>query len=127
MLSQNKRDVTDVCQASLINVMNYLDLSLDIRLSSQLDYDRNKSAADKLISICQQLGSKKYVNSIGGKNLYDRRIFSEKGISLSFINMGDVSYPQGTQPFVANLSIIDVLMWCPKERVRLLLDQYHII
>lgn len=127
VLNQQKRDIAEVCRASLVQVANHLGISLDVRLSSQIDYDRQASSEGKLISICQQLDSKRYVNTIGGQKLYDKCVFGEKGISLSFIHMGDVSYTQGSQPFVANLSFIDVLMWCPKEQVPSLLNQYHIV
>lgn len=127
VLTQKARSVTELSRASLTQVMHYLDLSFDLRCSSQLDYDRHAGAAGKLVSIVQHLGSQQYVNTIGGQSLYDKRDFRINGIMLSFIRMEDVNYLQGAQPFVTNLSIIDILMWCPKEQIRSLLNKYEII
>ena len=67
----------------------------------------------------------RYVNAIGGKELYSKQRFKEAGIELEFLRMDpDIVYPQGKGDFIPGLSIIDVLMYNSKEEVRNLLNRY---
>ena len=83
-------------------------------------------AEDKIIQICRTLGSTEYVNSVGGRKLYTKASFESKGCHMPFIEMDDVRYRQRSGEFVANLSMIDVLMHCPKPQARSLLDAYRL-
>lgn len=126
VLAEPERDVTQVCRASLQRVMDYLELPCAIRQSSELDYDRDADAAGKLASLCQTLGSNCYVNPVGGRDLYREADFRERGVTLSFLRMDAVTYPQAGGPFVPDLSIIDLLMWCTPERAREMLGRYTV-
>jgi hypothetical protein len=59
--------------------------------------------------------------------LYDRAAFAERGIELRFIQMRPIAYSQFNHPFVSHLSIIDVLMFNPVERVREYLSEYSFV
>jgi len=127
VLTHPERDITTICQLSLTAVFGYLGIDRKIVRSSALEYDRNLPAADRLVAICEQFDATNYVNSIGGQKLYSREYFSEQGKTLSFLQMHDVSYPQGESEFVPYLSMIDVLMWCDKQQARDLLQQYTLV
>lgn len=121
------RDITTICRLGIVEIFNYLGIDKKIVRSSELEYERKLSAADRLIDICEQFGAPDYVNSIGGQKLYSKEYFAERGKRLSFLQMHDVIYTQGKNEFVPYLSMIDVLMWCEKQHVRNLLQQYMLI
>lgn len=127
VLTNADRDITTICRQGITEVFNYLGISKKVIRSSELEYDRNLPAADRLIAICDLFGSSDYVNSKGGQTLYSKKHFAERGKTISFLEMHDVSYAQGVSDFVPNLSMIDVLMWCDKSTTRSLLQQYTLV
>lgn len=127
VLTNSDRDITTTCKQGILEVFDYLGISKRVVRSSALEFDRNLPAADRLMAICDRLGSSEYVNSIGGQKLYSKEYFGERGKSLSFLEMHDISYTQGVSEFVPYLSMIDVLMWCDKPTVRGLLQQYTLV
>ncbi|EIO4059130.1 WbqC family protein [Vibrio vulnificus] len=128
VLSSENRDVTYVCRQSIEAVFLYLGIEKSTILSSDLDYSRDQSAADKLVSIAGLLNCNEYVNSPGGKELYNKAYFKERGVDLSFIGMKLVDYPQGNdKDFLPYLSMIDVLMWNDKDSVKSFLDKYVLV
>ncbi|MCD8189816.1 MAG: WbqC family protein [Clostridiales bacterium] len=106
-------------------VASYLGIQTPILSSSRLEKDASLKAQDKVLDICQRLGATEYINAIGGKELYSREDFAERGIDLRFLRMdGDISYDQGKGDFLPNLSIIDVMMYNPVEEIRAYLERY---
>lgn len=68
-----------------------------------------------------------YVNSIGGQALYDKGYFDTRGVELKFMKMKSLQYSQAKGEFIPNLSMIDVLMWNSKEKVKQILEQYELL
>ena len=124
VIGREDRSIVEVCRKGLSEVFEYLGLPLNVLLSSDIGYDRNGTAEEKVIQICKALGSDDYVNSIGGMELYSHASFKAKGCRLSFLEMQDVRYDQGQRSFVPNLSIIDALMWCDASKVEELMNAY---
>ncbi|MCQ8881308.1 WbqC family protein [Pseudoalteromonas shioyasakiensis] len=127
VLTSKERQVAVLCAKSITLVFNYLDISKEFLFSSDLEYERSLSAADKLLAMGKVLNSTEYINSPGGKKLYSKEYFSEKGVNLSFIEMQSVNYEQAHYDFVPHLSMVDVLMWNSKEQVKTLLQEYRLI
>ena len=71
-----------------------------------------------MIDTCLRESAEHYINAIGGQALYSRDAFAASGITLSFLQSRPVEYRQFREPFVPGLSMIDVLMFNPIERVR---------
>jgi hypothetical protein len=124
VLAHPERSVTALCGRSIADVLGHLGVQRRIVRSSELDYDRGGAAADKLVAICRAVGATHYVNSAGGRALYDKAWFAQHGITLSFLDMQPFEYPQRAERFVQNLSMIDLLMCCPREDARAALDRY---
>ena len=53
--------------------------------SSDLDVDPTVRAADRLIAIALELGADTYLNSPGGRELYDDETFAARGLRLEFL------------------------------------------
>lgn len=128
VLDAECRGVADVCRESILGVMKYLGRPINWCMSSDLQYARHASRVEKLAQICGVVGGDTYVNSIGGRLLYKYEDFLQYGLRLYFLKMHDVTYVQrkAGAPFVSNLSIIDVLMWCSPGQVVELLGEYQL-
>jgi len=127
VLNDENRRVDHICAKSISVVFEYLDINKDFHFSSELEYNRDLSAADKLIAMASLLKSNDYINSPGGKSLYNKEYFAEKKICLSFIEIEKYEYSQNTDEFIPHLSIIDILMWNNKEQVVELLTKYKLV
>jgi len=112
---------------SLSRICSHLDLRTRFVVSSDVDIDHDLKAQDKVIAICKSQGASRYVNAVGGVDLYDKAEFAEHGIALSFIKSNPIEYRQFDKDFVPWLSIIDVLMFNDTEAVNKHLNDYVLI
>ena len=112
VLELDDRSIASVCQKSFENIFSYLGLEKKFKKTSELEYDRSASALDRVMALCHQFGANCYINAPGGRKLYAKRDFAEKGIDLKFVDSLPVEYSQGRDEFAPNLSIIDLLMNC---------------
>lgn len=126
ILGSEEHNVAALCRESISRVFDYLSMDFEHQLASDLHYDYEASAQDKLYALCKLYGADHYCNLAGGKILYDKAEFKKRGINLSFLQMNQVTYPQGKNDFVSQLSIIDLLMWQPVENVKTMLNQYSL-
>ncbi|WP_312074561.1 WbqC family protein [Atlantibacter sp.] len=127
VLFHQERNITTCCQRAIEAIFNYLGLERYIICSSELDYDRSENAENKVIGMCKALKANTYVNSTGGRHLYQADSFAAEGITLRFLQANNTPYSQGEQDFVPNLSIIDVLMHCEPQQVIKALKNYSYV
>jgi hypothetical protein len=109
---------------SLIKVLSYLALETEIIASSGIYSNGHLKAQDKILDICLKEHACQYINPPSGIKLYEKDAFAQLHINLSFIKPILSAYRQHTPGFVSGLSIIDVLMYNSRERVRQLLNEY---
>ena len=112
---------------SITQIRELLAIDSDLIISSCVKIDHSLKGQDKVLSICKELGADKYVNAIGGQELYDKSIFENNGVKLNFLQTCPIIYPQYKNVFVSNLSIIDVLMFNGKERTKQLLNEFTLV
>lgn len=93
-------------------VCGALGIGTPIVRSSALGRDTSLGGQEAVIDICRRLGADHYVNAAGGVELYQAQAFAAQGLALSFIRSQAPPYRQFGEPFVANLSIADLLMFC---------------
>ena len=105
----------------------YLDIDTEIIMSSDLNKDNSLKGEDKILDICRELDATDYYNAIGGQELYHYDRFSEQGMKLHFLKTDDIVYRQFGDVFYPNLSIIDVLMFNDKDRVKEMLKDYTLV
>jgi hypothetical protein len=117
-------NVADFNTNSLRNLCNYMDIDTEFVVASHLRKNDDLRSQDAVIEINRVLHSDCYINSIGGRQLYSKELFQQHGITLKFIEMDTIEYAQFGTTFAPSLSIIDVLMFNSKEKVRELLDSY---
>lgn len=112
---------------SIIQIKAYLGISTQIVVSSTIDMDHSLRSQDRVIATCKKLAARRYINAIGGKELYDKKVFAEHEIELSFIQSKPIDYKQYDNSFVPWLSIMDVMMFNSPEEIQEMLDTYDLI
>jgi hypothetical protein len=111
---------------SLNIVKSYLKIDTPLIISSTLTIDDMLKAEKKVIAICKARNANTYVNAIGGMELYSKETFLEKSIELKFIKSKPLEYTQLGDAFVPWLSIIDVMMFNPQNRIVRILGEYEL-
>lgn len=111
---------------SIAVVCDYLGIQTKLILSSDLDKDNSLKGKDKVLEICKILKADQYYNAIGGKELYDKDEFLANGISLQFLETGNISYSQFNTDFVSYLSIVDMMMHVSQSDIQDKLKQFSL-
>jgi hypothetical protein len=127
IFSCEERNVAQFTTHAIKRMCGYLGIELPMVLSSQLDKNNALKAQERVIDIAARMKADRYINPIGGLELYSKAAFAARGITLNFLKPILDGYPQGGAPFVAGLSIIDVCMFNDRERIKELLDHYDLI
>ncbi|MBN1005314.1 WbqC family protein [Amphritea pacifica] len=125
-MEHDDRRIASVCLKSFEAIFAYIGLKKEIKKTSEIDYERSQSALDRLIELCCKFETDSYINAPGGRSLYNKSDFATHGIELKFIDSYPVEYRQGSNEFIPNLSIIDLLMNCSSEEVVTLLGEYEL-
>lgn len=109
-------------------VCEYLGIETKLIFSSQLGNSNGLASVGRVQDICLTLGGSTYLNAIGGRSLYDKSEFRARGIELYFLESNLPPYKQnGVQNFAPGLSIIDVLMFNPREQAQSMLNSYNLV
>lgn len=128
VFQQEENDLGKYLFNSFKIIGSYLRIETNLLLSSEIEKDCSLKGKEKVMDICKRLGADEYYNSVGGMHLYDKKEFADQGISLHFLQMNEsVAYPQFKEPFVPNLSIVDVMMFNPRERCHDLLKEFSLL
>ena len=118
ILEYKSNNLFEFIYNSIIEINSYLDIKTPIIPSSLLKRDRNLKSQDSVIDICNILQANKYINSVGGKELYDKKSFNKENINLTFLK----------NTYVNNFSILDIIMNNSKLDIKnKLLNNYILI
>ncbi len=112
---------------SLKEVCKYLGINTNFMLASSILPTSELKGQEKIIEICKKTNAKVYINPIGGQELYNKDEFEKNNLELFFIQKNDFTYKQFKGDFVPNLSIIDALMFCSKDEIKDMLENYRLI
>lgn len=121
------RNLFEYLHHGLKVIAEYLEIRTPIVVSSAVAIDHTLNGERKVLALCEALGATRYVNAIGGRELYSASAFAEHGIELRFIQSRPVTYRQYDHPFVPGLSIVDVLMFNSRDAVRGMLGAYDLV
>ena len=112
----------------LASTCDYLQLPFQHQVFSEmsLPLPAEMSAGDWALWVSKLLQATSYVNAPGGRELFDPQAFASNDIALQILEPQLVPYPQGSGPFIAGLSILDLLMWNSPQEVRQLISQYSL-
>jgi hypothetical protein len=120
--------IADVARRSLTAVCSYCGITTRFVDSSVTYANADLHKAERLIDICKKERAETYLNAEGGQALYTKEEFSAHGISLQFLRSVPVPYPQPpAQGFMANLSMIDVMMHNSREQLAQQLNSFEVV
>ena len=119
--------ISILAEQSVMQIALYLNIKAEFRISS-VDFPETKGLekADRLVEISRKTNTNNYINPIGGKELYEKSFFEDKGVQLDFIKSTPVEYKQFKNEFIPWLSIIDVLMFNSIEETKGFLNQFEL-
>jgi WbqC-like protein family len=127
IIQNEDRNISKFILKSLNIICEYLDIDKEIVESASVYNNSSLKNQDRIIDICLKESAESYINPIGGMELYSRKLFEEKGLKINFIKPGPVQYRQFNDNFIDSLSIIDVLMFNSKQRIKELLNEYELL
>lgn len=127
VIGQENENLAEFVTCSISTVMMYLGIEKKCVISSKEKIRTDLKGADRVIAICRHYGAGRYHNSIGGTDLYDKDTFHFAGVEISFVKPKEIVYGQFGNGFVADLSILDVMMFNSKEEIHDMLNQYDLV
>jgi hypothetical protein len=118
--------IGELARRSVEATLAYLGVERDIVRSSSVYGNAALKASQRVLDICTREGADTYVNAPGGRGLYDAAQFAARGCRLLFLAPGLPPYDQGGGAFVPGLSVLDVVMRCPPETARQMLQAHRL-
>lgn len=122
VLRQPAEHIGALARYSVLAAAQLLGVNTQIVASSNIYDNQGLKGQERILDICRREGATSYLNAPGGRALYDPAAFAQAGITLKFLQPALPPYAQFQAPFVAGLSIIDVLMFNPPETVAAMLS-----
>lgn len=117
-INPNASSLSEINRVSLVDTLHWLRIPTQIVPSSRIYNNESLERRERLVDICRKEGADVYINAAGGRTLYDKTWFGERGIALGFLDASIQPYPQRSDAFVPNLSILDFMMNVPREEAR---------
>ena len=127
IINLDAEKVSDWICSSLWVLRDYLGMQVKIVPSSSIYQNTHLKAQERILDICKQENASHYINPIGGTELYDKNIFEQTDIQLSFIKSKSIEYPQFKNEFVPWLSIIDIMMFNDVATIQGFLNEYELV
>lgn len=110
---------------SIVRICQHFGIRTEIRKSSEIAIDHNLKNQDKVLALCETVGASRYLNAIGGVDLYSKQAFRERGIELKFIRSKPFEYAQFGNSFAPSLSVIDMMMFNPLDTIKTCVSTNH--
>ena len=127
IINDNSGKINDYIANSFEVLNQYLDIKTKIIRSSSIYQNAHLKAQERILDICVQEKVSHYINPIGGMELYQKSMFEQQSIKLSFIKTKSVQYTQFKNEFVPWLSVLDVLMFNDKTTIQGFLNEFELV
>jgi hypothetical protein len=111
ILMNSYSNISELNFNALKEISAYLKINTEFVCTSSIYGNSHLNGQARIIDVCLKEKANYYINPINGKELYDKSIFQREGISINFIQMGNINYKQFNNSFVDFLSIVDVMMF----------------
>ena len=105
--SKNWEKLIEINETIIRYIINELDIQTPIVKGSTLQLEGKKT--DFIIDICKKTNSDTFLSGIGGHQYLDERKVKESNIMLLYQDFQHPIYSQRFEPFVPNLSVIDLM------------------
>lgn len=121
-----QQNVALYAENAIREICTFLHIRTPIVRSSELILGHPADKQERVTRMAHTFEADTFMTPQGGSVIYDRDRFARNGIKVRFFRMDGLTYPQFGAPFVANLSIIDVLMFNCIEQVQQMLPRYQL-
>ena len=113
---------------SIQKIAEYLGIKTEFIYLSELQGETELKAQARTIDIAKRVHATRYINAIGGQELYNKEDFLKENIELQFLKTDDdIKYQQYTNEFVPYLSIVDIMMFNSKEEITKILNRFTLV
>jgi hypothetical protein len=112
----------DLNMEIMMYLMKKLRIEKPLVYTSRLGIVGEKTSM--LLDMCKKLGADTYVSGWGGKNYVNLVEFQQAGLHHRFVRLTHPIYRQQGDPFIPNLSAVDLLFNCGPGSRRIL-DEAH--
>lgn len=119
--------IAEMAIRSITAVFRYVYGDFDYRLSSSLSLEPGTAGEKRILEICKLDGAARYINPLGGVELYSSRAFGAAGLDLKFLKTRPMTYRQFGKPVERPYSMIDVMMFNGVPEIRKLMEEYDLI
>jgi len=106
----------DLNETIITYILRELDIKTKIVRSSDLNIEGKKT--DMLIDMCKKANAKAYLSGVGGYNYLDEQKFERNNITLFYQDLHHPIYNQRFEPFIPNMSVIDLMFNLGSEESR---------
>ena len=127
IIMNNELNLSKYLTNSIKSIKEFLELKANISLSSNFKNLNNLSGEQRIISICKSINADEYLNVLSGLDLYEKNNFIDNKLKLKFLATDIKLYNQNIKNFVPNLSIVDLLMFLPKDLIKIHLNSFKIV
>lgn len=93
LLRSPKPSLVDYLEESLTMIADLLTIDVEIVRSSDLEIDADLRGQDRVVAVALAVGASRYLNSPGGRSLYNADGFNVAGIELTFLRPYEGRYP----------------------------------
>lgn len=108
IFSRNYSLLVDLNIEFIILMCNILEIKTKIIKSSELNI--SSSGSNRILDICKKLDANEYLSGMMGKDYLVLDNFNQNKIKIIFQNYLHPTYRQNFEPFLPNMSIIDLVM-----------------
>lgn len=102
-------------------IIEILGIKIDVMLASELG-ETNLNATDELLWYCKKVKATTYLSGAFGKDYLDISEFEKEGIKVLFQDFKHPIYRQAYNPFIPNMSSIDLLFNYGKDSMNILTE-----
>lgn len=127
IVSYKNRNLSLFIKNSLEIILEYLNITTEILLSSDINKNNELKGQEKIMEICKKTKTTTYINPIGGIELYTQNYFLINNINLLFIKSLCSPYNQFSTEFEPCLSIIDVMMHNSRETINQMMNDFVLL
>lgn len=126
--AEDAETIADIDILLVRKTFEYLGMPFEYRVFSQMEIELGpvSDPGDWALEIARALGASEYVNPPGGKEIFEREKFRASDIDLKFLTGVPAEYDQGRKEFIPGLSILDVMMFNSKEKIREMLTSFEL-
>lgn len=125
VLEFKSNNLFDFIYNSIKVILEYLEIDTRVVVSSTLDEGTVHRGQSRVLELVRKLGGKVYLNPISGRELYDFDFFLANGVELNFLEKVQFDYYHKDY-LVADYSIIDLLMYVDKSKVKIFFDENNV-